>query len=124
MYLDSNHQEAKKHAILNLTSSMETIQAKPRGIDQAVGWFKATKMAPKKHLWSVFNGKSTQEVTTQELYDNWVIDLEYDLFPQDKELRDKRWRSELRKKNKENLIIEQMAKVITEEERDADRRFV
>ena len=48
VYLDSNRQEAKKHAILNLTSSMETIQAKPRGIDQAAGWCKATKMAQKR----------------------------------------------------------------------------
>ena len=124
VYLESNRQEAKKHAILNLTSSMETIQAKPKGIDQAVGWCKATKMAQRKHLWSVFNGESTKEVTTQELHDNWVIDLEYDLFPQDKELRDKRWRSELRKKNEKNLIIERMAKVIAEEERDAELKEV
>ena len=45
VYLESNRQEAKKHAILKLTSSMETIYSKPKGIDQAAAWYKATKMA-------------------------------------------------------------------------------
>ena len=64
LLLDVNCQQAKRDAILHQTQPMETIQVRPKAASVPVNWSKATKMAKELHRWSVFNGISTQEVTT------------------------------------------------------------
>jgi hypothetical protein len=120
LYLDANCQQAKRDAILNQTQPMETIQVRPKATPVSVNWSKATKMAQKLHHWSVFDGISTQEVTTNELQEEWIIDLEYDLFPNDKKVKEMRRRSIRRRRNEKSLIIKNMAKTVAEEERDAE----
>ena len=126
-YLESVCQQRKKDAILYQTLPMETIQVKPKeevGIIVRDGWYKATKMARKLHTWSVFDGESTKEVSTVDLEENWEIDLQYDLFPDDKTLKKRRDDSDVRRRKEKDAIIKRLAEKVAEEEREAELQRV
>ena len=121
LLLESNCQQRKRDAILQQTSKMETIQIKPKG-NEVEKWHIATKMEIREDMWSVFDGEDTTNITSKELDENWDINLKYDMFRDDMKLRDKKHRSDLRRRNEKDSIIHKIAKDIAEEEREAELR--
>ena len=124
MYLDSVCQQRKRDAILNQTLPMETIQLQTKGANKLGSWRKATKMAQKLHMWAVFDGDCTKEVSTVDLEENWEIDLQYNLFPNNKALKKKRYDSDVRRRQEKDVIIKQLAHIVAEEERDAEMKRI
>jgi hypothetical protein len=120
--LDDNFKEAKRAAILNLALPMETIEARPNEIKEG-NWFKVTKMTRPTDMWNVFDGEKTRQVSTIELDKEWIINLEFDMFPNDKKLRSKRQRSHRRRRFEKDRLLHRMAKTIAEEERLAKLKF-
>ena len=118
LFLDVNFEEEKRNAILNLTLPMETIEARPKGIDKSI-WFKVTKMTQPADTWNAFDGEKTIQVTTEEINKEWMINLAFNTFPNDKILRDKSNRSSRRRRYKKNLVLQRMAKMVAEAERQA-----
>ena len=118
MLIDENFNESKRKAILELTLPMETIEARPNDIDDD-DWFKVTKMTQPAHMWHAFDGERTYRVSTVQLDEEWIINLDFDMFSNDKELRDKRIRSYRRRREEKNDLLHQMARTVAEEEREA-----
>ena len=75
-------------------------------------------------MWAVFDGDCTKEVSTVDLEENWEIDLQYNLFPNDKALKKKRYDSDVWRRQEKDAIIKQLAQIVAEEERDAEMKRI
>ena len=121
LLLESNCRRLKRDAIIRQTAAMETIRVKPKGKEE---WRIATKMKFRRDIFSVFDGKDTVEVAAEELEEVWDIDLEYNLFRDDKKLRERKHASDLRRKKEKGDIIGSIAKKMAEQEREAKLRVI
>jgi len=59
------------------------------------------------------------QVTTKKMDQDWDVNIEYDMFQDDKSLQANTWRSDRRRRNEKNEAIQKMGKVFGEEEQDA-----
>eukprot|EP00531_Pseudo-nitzschia_arenysensis_P020314 CAMPEP_0116121844 /NCGR_PEP_ID=MMETSP0329-20121206/3908_1 /TAXON_ID=697910 /ORGANISM="Pseudo-nitzschia arenysensis, Strain B593" /LENGTH=1159 /DNA_ID=CAMNT_0003615673 /DNA_START=16 /DNA_END=3493 /DNA_ORIENTATION=- len=120
--LDRHFRKAKRQAILNLTLPLETIEAKPK-TNETGTWLKVTKMKQPPNMWSANDGETTKLVSAEELDAEWIINLAFDMFSKDKKLKEKRARSDRRRRDEKDELLHNMAKIVAEEEREAKIKF-
>ena len=127
MLLEVNFEKRKRHAMLYLTKSMEHIQVKPKdnndNNNKIKRWYQATKMIDSDKMWNVFDGQKNVQITTEELDKDWKVNINYDMFPDDKKLKETTWRSDRRRRNEKKEAIQRMGKVLGDEERDAQLKI-
>ena len=123
MLLEVNVEKRKRDAMLYLSKSMDQIQVKPKdnndNNNKLERWYQATKMTCADEMWNVFDGQKSVQVTTKKLDLDWDVNIEYNMFQDDKNLQANTWRSDRRRRNEKNEAIQRMGKVFAEEERDA-----
>ena len=124
--LESDLKTAKKEALLTCTKEKESIQIRRKQEEATEGeeleWWTAIKKKTPSDAWHVFDGYDGFAVSTQDIEDEWEINLEYDMFQNDRRLREKHWRSNRRRKNEKGTFLHQIASRIAEEERLASHK--
>ena len=125
MLLEVNFERRKRNAMLYLTKSCEQIQVKQRNKDGINNinnsrWYYAERMEQSSGLWNVFDGQKSIQLTTEEIDQEWLVNIEYNMFPDDKKLQENNWRSSRRRRNEKDAVLQRMAVALAEEERDAD----
>ena len=118
LLLDENYEKRKRDGIIMLTKSMEAIQVQPKDTDNKKLWSSALKT--NKGKWHIHDGDDFVDVTTEQLQELYTINLHYNMFPNDKRLQENGWRSERRRRNEKDMMIQRIAKTLAEEERRAD----
>ena len=75
--------------MLTLTRTLEIIQVQPNDCINNKKWFNATKLDDKEGLWSVCDGsKECENLSTDELDDLYTINLSFNVFPNDNQLKE------------------------------------
>ena len=126
LLLDVNRDRKKRNAMLHLTKTMEQIQVRPKdnnnnnNDNNSYNWHTALKLKRPRGMWLVCDGDNRIDVATDELDQNWEVNLLYAMFPKDNRLKDNQSRSNRRRRYEKNLVLQRMAKVLAEEEREVD----
>ena len=118
LLLDVNYEDRKRDGILTLTKSLETIQIQPNDADNNKLWYTALKV--NDGTWHVHNGDKYFDLTTEHIREQYKINLDHNMFPNDKRLQENGYRSENRRRNEKNMLLQHMAKTLAEEERRSD----
>ena len=91
MLLKVNLEKRKRDAMLYLSKSMDQIQVKPKENNDSNNtierWYQATKMTSSDQMWNIFNGQKNVQVTTKKMDQDWDVNIEYDMFQDDKNLQ-------------------------------------
>ena len=122
MLLEVNYEKRKQDAMIHLTKTLEQIQVKLKNNGNSnnnKSWYYATK-AKRDGEWNIYDGENSLQLTTEQLQDQYTINLSYDMFPKDKRLKENTWRSSRRRRYEKDCLIQRMAKTLAEEERQAD----
>ena len=126
MLLEVNFEKRKREAMLYLTKSCEQIQVKPKENNSNNNntkknrWYYAERMELSTGMWNIFDGQTSKQLTTDEIDQYWDVNIEYNMFPDDKKLQENNYRSGRRRRNEKNQLLKRMAKALAEEERNAD----
>jgi hypothetical protein len=118
LLLDENYENRKRDGIITLTKSLETIQVQPNDTENKILWSSALKTNTGK--WHIHDGDNYVDVTSEQLQDLYTINLNHNMFPNDKRLQENEWRSERRRRNEKIEMIQRIAKTLAEEERRSD----
>ena len=118
--VDLQHRENKRQAILGQTKTNECIQVRPKDSDESSMWITAIKMRSPENMWHIFDGITSQSVSTLDLDKGWDINLAFDMFPTDKRLQDARNRAGRRRRDEKDRMLNVIATSIAEEERCGD----
>ena len=122
MLLEVNYEKRKQDAMIHLTKTLEQIQVKLKNNGNSnnnKSWYYATK-AKRDGEWNIYDGENSLQLTTEQLQDQYTINLSYDMFPKDKRLKENTWRSSRRRRYEKDCLIQRMAKTLAEEERQAE----
>ena len=116
MLHEVNLEKRKRDAMLYLSKSMDQIQVKPKenndNNNTIERWYQATKMTSSDQMWNIFNGQKNVQVTTKKMDQDWDVNIEYDMFQDDKNLQANTWRSDRRRRNEKNEAIQKNWKSI------------
>ena len=118
LLLDEHYNNIKREARLTTVKPMETIEVKPKDSKNEDEWHKALRMK-RDDMWNVFDGNGNVERTTNELRENYIINLKYRMFPDDKRLIKNEYESDRRRDSEKRSLLKRLAKTYAEEERDA-----
>jgi hypothetical protein len=77
-------------------------------------------MMDRQGMWNIFDGTSSVQLTTDQLEAQYIINISYHMFPKDNRLIVNRHGSDRSRRNKKEMMIKRMAKVLAAEERRAD----
>jgi hypothetical protein len=80
----------------------------------------STALKVNNGTWHVHDGDKYFDLTTEQLREQYQINLDHNMFPNDKRLQENGYRSENRRRNEKNMLLQHMAKTLAEEERRAD----
>ena len=122
LLLDVNYEERKRDGIITLTKPLESIQIQPNNTDNKKLWYSALKV--NNGSWHVHNGDQYFDLTTNQLQLLYTINLNHNMFPNDKRLQENGWRSDRRRRNEKSLMIQRIAKTLAEEDRRAELKEV
>jgi hypothetical protein len=127
MLLEVNFEKRKREAMLNLTKSCEQIQVRPKANNNNNNnnikhnrWYYAERMELSTGMWNIFDGQKSLQLTTDEIYQYREVNIEYNMFPDGKNLQENNWRSCRRRRNEKDELLKRMAKALAEEERNTD----
>ena len=118
LILDINYEDRKRDGILTLTKSLEAIQIQPNNTNNKKVWFSALKV--NNGTWHVHDGDRYFDLMTEQLREQYTVNLDHNMFPNDKRLQENGYRSENRRRNEKNMLLQHMSKTLAEEERRAD----
>jgi hypothetical protein len=112
--------------MLYLTKSCEQIQVKSKANNNNNNnikknrWYYAERMELSTGMWNIFDGQTSLQLTTDEVDQDWEVNIGYNMFPDDKKLQENNWQSGRRRRNEKDALLKRMAEALAEEERDAD----
>ena len=123
LLIDENYKSRKRDVMLTLTKPLEIIRVQPKNCsdNNKNDWFNATKLNEEEGLWSICDGsKEYKHLSTIELDDLYNIDLSYNMFPNDNQLKETTWRSNRRRRIEKQAVIKKNANKLAEEEQRSD----
>jgi hypothetical protein len=112
--------------MLYLTKSCEQIQVKSKANNNNNNnikknrWYYAERMELSTGMWNIFDSQTSLQLTTDEVDQDWEVNIGYNLFSDDKKLQKNNWQSGRCRCNEKDVLLKRMAEALAEEERDAD----